>query len=153
MIKSVAITGVRDVPIDFDLENAFSRYLTPFAGPETRFYLGGALGVDSRALLWLARHSPCALTVVVPRTMDQQPKEAQQAYEDAQEARGTPIHLIELRNSLNTEGYHARNRRMVDSAEFTVGFAWKTRSSTSGTWYTLDYTAREGKPRLIIPVG
>ncbi|MEU9884844.1 hypothetical protein [Sphaerisporangium sp. NPDC051011] len=51
----------------------------------------------------------------------------------------------------SSEGYHHRNRRMVDRSEFVIGFPCGT-DPASGTWYTIEYAAHISKPRLILPI-
>jgi hypothetical protein len=56
----------------------FDAYLRPFAGEDSHIYVGGAVGIDTLALDWLAEHTPAALTVVVPCTLADQPEQARQ---------------------------------------------------------------------------
>lgn len=39
------------------LGGVFTDYLRPFADPDAHFYLGGAAGIDTAALEWLAEHT------------------------------------------------------------------------------------------------
>lgn len=150
MPRTVTITGARATG-EADLPALFRAYLQPFADEDVRVYLGGAVGIDATALDWLATHTRCRLTVVVPCTVADQPAEA-----------AGPIHhwreherlddLVELRApTVGTEAYHARNRWMVDRSEFVIGFPHGT-DPRSGTWYTLNYAAEHAKPRLIVPL-
>jgi hypothetical protein len=50
-----------------------------------------------------------------------------------------------------TVAYHVRNRWMVDRSDLTLGFL-RGDDPSSATWYTLDYTAALGKPRLVVPI-
>ncbi|GEC08540.1 hypothetical protein SSP24_61950 [Streptomyces spinoverrucosus] len=60
--------------------------------------------------------------------------------------------LLELGAAeLETPAYHAPNRWMVDRSSMTIGFP-RGDDPSSGTWQTLNYTADQGKPRLIVPV-
>ncbi|MDJ1131542.1 hypothetical protein [Streptomyces iconiensis] len=149
-MRSVTITGSRTTEHHAPDHYAalFAAYLMPFAH-DGHFYLGGARGIDSLALEWLARWTPAALTVVVPGTLDQQPQEARQAVARAWDR---VTHLVELRaDALDAEAYEARNRWMVDRTTLTIGFPVGT-SRGSGTRRTLDYTAEQGKAHLIVPV-
>ncbi|MER5890952.1 hypothetical protein ABT160_44645 [Streptomyces sp. NPDC001941] len=149
-MRRVAITGTRDTGHrgEGDYERLFERYLAPFAF-DAHFYVGGAVGIDTLCLLWLARATTARITVVVPGTVSQQPAAARRAVTVAAHRVGE---LVELGAApLHSPAYHARNRWMVDRAELTVGFPHGTKPS-SGTWQTLDYTAASGKPRLIVPV-
>ncbi|MHA4818298.1 LOG family protein [Streptomyces aculeolatus] len=150
--RAVTITGTRATRHrrHSDFAGLFGAYLAPFAADEASvFYLGGAKGIDTLALTWLAENTAVQLVVVVPGTLDQQPAEARSAL-DRHQARIAQI--IELRaEALNTEAYHTRNRYMVDRSGMTIGFP-HAGGAGSGTWQTLDYTAELGKPRLIVPV-
>ncbi|WP_159672147.1 hypothetical protein [Streptomyces mexicanus] len=148
----MAITGTRQTghrELGWYAE-LFGRYLGPWATPEAHFYIGGAVGIDSLTLLWLAGKTAARLTVVVPGTVAQQPADARQAIERCRDRIGeiTELGAAELR----TPAYHARNRYMVDRADMTIGFPLAGPEGTSGTWQTLNYTAAQGKPRLIVPI-
>ncbi|GAA1769770.1 hypothetical protein [Nonomuraea bangladeshensis] len=128
----------------------FAAYLAPFAMEDAHFYIGGARGIDSLALLWLAGSTRSRITVVVPRTVQDQPAEARQAIA---QCRDRIAEIVELRAAeLGTPAYHARNRWMVDRGHMVIGFPREGGDLTSGTWQTLNYGASQGKPRLIVPV-
>lgn len=150
-MNAVAITGTRSTdhrPRD-EYVTLFATYLGAFA--HNAFYIGGAKGIDSWALLWLAESTSADITIVVPGTVVQQPEEAQQAVSRARDGHRIK-EIVELgAPDLSVEAYHARNRWMVDRSTLTIGFPHATEPS-SGTWQTIDYTADQGKPRLIIPV-
>ncbi|MCK8676663.1 DNA-processing protein DprA [Streptomyces lichenis] len=149
-MRVVAITGTRSTGhrLSGDYNRLFSGYLAPFAS-DARFLVGGAVGIDTLALEWLAGHTEAALTVVTPGTVRQQPKRAH----DAVKRLGERVELVELgATELCTATYHARNRYMVDRADMTIGFPSGEPDAASGTWYTLGYAARKGQPRLIVPV-
>ncbi|QDQ16298.1 hypothetical protein FH965_13350 [Streptomyces spectabilis] len=147
----VAVTGTRNTEHRGLVEytDLFRDYLGPFASPGAHFYVGGAKGIDSMALVWLADHTSAAITVVVPGRLDQQPVEAQQAIA---RTRDRIEEIVELRApELKTPAFHARNRWMVDHAHMTIGYPRRAEES-SGTWQTLNYTRDQGKPSLIVPV-
>lgn len=149
-MRTVTITGTRktDHKTLTEYDALFAQYLGPFA-PAAHFYIGGALGVDSLALLWLAGRTTAAITIVAPGTMSRQPAEAQEA---VARTRGRITEIVELAAAeLQAPAYHARNRWMVDHTSMTIGFPHTTEPST-GTWQTINYTAEQGKPRLIVPV-
>ncbi|WP_234047070.1 DNA-processing protein DprA [Streptomyces adelaidensis] len=150
IMRAVAITGTRNTghhTLD-EYARIFTDYLKPFAH-ETHFYIGGAKGIDSLSLLWLAGNTAADLTVVVPCTTSHQPAEARQAIA---RTRDRIKEIVELRApEPKTPAYHARNRWMVDHASMTIGFPHHVEES-SGTWQTLNYTRDQGKPRLIVPV-
>lgn len=119
--------------------------------PAPNFYLGGAAGIDTEALNWLAVHSRADLSVVVPCTVAAQPSRAAEAI-TRWDQRGRLASIVELgAPELGTPSYHARNRWMVDRSGFVIGFL-RGKEPTSGTWYTLNYAAEQGKPRLVVPL-
>lgn len=149
-MRSVTITGSRTTEHHPPEHYAalFRAYLAPFAD-DTHFYLGGARGIDSLALAWLAHETPAHLTVAVPGTLDQQPPEARHAL-----TRAWPrvTHLVELgADALDAEAHDARNRWMIDRTTLTIAFP-VLNIRRSSTRRALDYTAQQGKPHLIVPV-
>ncbi|MFE7318486.1 hypothetical protein ACFU7T_36115 [Streptomyces sp. NPDC057555] len=151
---SIAITGTRSTrhhQLTWYAE-LFARYLGPFADGANHFYIGGAKGIDSLSLLWLARKAQAVITIVVPGTVDQQPAEAQEAIRQCQDQITEVIELgaVELR----TPAYHARNRYMVDRSDMVIGFPLDEddESTSSGTWQTINHAVGSRKPRLIVPV-
>ncbi|QIJ66535.1 hypothetical protein [Streptomyces sp. JB150] len=150
LTRAVTITGTRSTGHRGPEEYAalFAGYLRPFAD-SAHFHIGGAKGIDSLTLLWIADNTAADITVVVPGTVDQQPAEARQAIA---RVRDRIREIVELRApELGSPAYHARNRWMVDRSSMTIGFP-KGEDPASGTWQTLNYTADQGKPRLIVPV-
>lgn len=153
MAQSVTITGPRSIDDQAEqrLDRLFDGYLRPFAEPGAHFYLGGAVGIDTAALNWLAEHTPTTLTVVVPCTVADQSGDAANSIR-RWDARGRLASVVELAaDKLGTAAYHARNRWMVDRSGFVIGFPHGPESN-SGTWYTLNYAAEQGKPRLVVPL-
>lgn len=154
MPRAVTITGARSTEslAGEDYTRTFSEYVGVFARPDVTFYLGGARGIDSLALLWLASATQSSLVVVVPATLTAQPADARHAVTAAQE-QGRLAELVELRNPSHPspESYHVRNYWMVDHSEFVIGFP-SGNNAASGTWVTLNYAAHQGKPRLILPI-
>ncbi|MFB7296477.1 hypothetical protein [Streptomyces rubiginosohelvolus] len=149
-MRTVTITGTRRTGHKTTAEYAdlFELYLGPFA-QGAHFYIGGAAGIDSLALLWLADRTAAAITIVAPSTMGRQPVGAQEA---VARSRGRIKEVVELGAAeLSAPAYHARNRWMVDRTSMTIGFPHATEPST-GTWQTIEYTAEQRKPRLIVPV-
>jgi hypothetical protein len=154
MPTAITITGTRGTrhrqPAEYD--EIFAEYLAPFAVSQVRFYLGGASGIDSLALLWLTQHTPSGVTVAVPGSVSVQPEDAREAIAAAR-GRGRLGELVELRHEAHpsAEAYHFRNRWMVDRSEFVIAFPHGSDRSR-GTWYTAGYAEEHGKPRLIVPV-
>ncbi|MFJ9621136.1 hypothetical protein [Streptomyces sp. NPDC101181] len=150
IMRTVTITGTRrsghKTPAEY--ADLLEHYLGPFT-QGAHFYIGGATGIDSLALLWLADRTSAAITIVAPGTLGRQPAEAQEA---VALPRGRIKEVVELgATELNASAYHARNRWMVDRTSMTIGFPHATEPST-GTWQTIDYTTEQRKPRLIVPV-
>lgn len=153
MPRSVTITGARaaDKITEADLDQAFAGYLRPFADTGVHVYLGGAAGIDTLALHWLAEHTDVDLTIAVPSTVADQPAIAAEAIGHWRK-RNRLVEVVELRApEQGSIAYHARNRWMVDRSEFVIGFPLGN-DPASGTWYTLDYAAAQGKPRLVVPL-
>jgi hypothetical protein len=149
IIRTVAITGTRNTAHRQPAEYAglFAAYLGPFA--DSHFYIGGAKGIDSLALLWLAGNTQAQITIVVPGRVDQQPAEARQAIA---RSRGRINDIVELKAvELRSLAYHERNRYMVDRSSMVIGFPHHDEES-SGTWQTLNYATGLEKPRLIVPI-
>ncbi|WP_202971158.1 DNA-processing protein DprA [Saccharothrix sp. ALI-22-I] len=151
MVRTITITGTRSISAEDDdrLDVLFDDYLLPFGN--AHFYIGGAAGIDTATLDWLAENTSATLTVVVPCTVIDQPQSASSAIASWQ-GHNRLAEVIELAApDLDTSAYHARNRYMVDRSDFVIGFPRGT-DQTSGTWYTLNYAADRGKPRLVVPV-
>ncbi|GII79114.1 hypothetical protein Sru01_40960 [Sphaerisporangium rufum] len=154
MPRAVTITGTRSTdhrPLG-EYQALFREWLFPFAASGVRFYVGGARGIDSLSLLWLAAETEAELVVVVPGTLAGQPDDARQAVAVVRR-QGRLEELIELDHPdhPSTEAYFHRNRWMVDRSEFVIGFP-RSGSEGGGTWYTIGHAERQGKARLILPV-
>ncbi len=154
MERSVAVTGTRsigDAPVD-ELAEAFVAYLGPFADSASHFYVGGASGVDTAALQWLAKNTEAALTVVVPCRIVDQPAGSAEVIERLRGERRL-ADVVEMGATLlGKAAYHARDRWMVDHAGLVIGFPRGDESVGGGTWYTLRYAAEQGKARLVVPL-
>ncbi|MGW5683442.1 hypothetical protein [Nonomuraea sp. NPDC003754] len=146
-ITGTRSTGHRELGWFADL---FNTYLAPFAVDDAHFYIGGAVGIDSLSLLWLAGNSTSHITIVAPGTVEQQPAEARKALA---RCRDRITEIVELgATKLQTDAYFARNCWMVDHADMVIGFPRLGVEGTSGTWQTINYGASQGKARLIVPV-
>ncbi len=149
----MTITGARAVEhlSAEELVEMFEAYVLPFAVAEARFYVGGAVGVDTAALEWLAEATGAAVTVVVPRTVRDQPDIASEAILKWDEA-GRLAELVELDiDEVGIDAYLARNRWMVDKSDLVIGFP-RSGDQGSGTGYTLGYAASQGKALLVVPI-
>ncbi|MCX4834369.1 DNA-processing protein DprA [Streptomyces sp. NBC_01016] len=152
MPLAVTITGTRttDHRELTWFNDVFATYLGAFADDEAHFYVGGAVGIDSLSLLWLAGNAKSTITVVAPGTVAQQPSDARQAIS---RCRNRIADVVELgADELHTPAYHARNRWMADHSDMVIGFPLEGPETPSGTWQTLNYASQKGKPRLIVPV-
>lgn len=148
-MRAVAITGTRNTGHRTPAEWAalFAEHLAPYA--DSHFYIGGAKGIDSLTLLWLAGNTAAELTIVVPGRVEQQPAEARQA---VARSRDRIREIVELKAvELRSPAYHERNRYMVDRVRLVIGFPHRDEPE-SGTWQTLNYAASLDLPRLIVPV-
>jgi hypothetical protein len=154
MPKAITVSGSRVTNQRFAAakDELFVQYLAPFATEDTQFFLGGAVGVDSLALRWLAEKSRAAITVAVPATVADQPDDARSEILAASRL-GRLSKVVELRHPRfpKAEAYHARNRWMVDHSDFLIAFPHGT-NGESGTWQTIEYAATSAKPRLIVPL-
>ncbi|GAA1861722.1 hypothetical protein GCM10009836_47410 [Pseudonocardia ailaonensis] len=153
MERRVAVTGTRsigDAPDD-ELAGAFETYLRPFADPTAQFLVGGASGVDTAALQWLAKNTEAALTVVVPCRILDQPAGSVEVIETLRDQ--GRLAVVELGATLlGKAAYHARDRWIVDRSDLVIGFPRGSESGGGGTWYTLAYAAEQGKVRVIVPL-
>lgn len=156
MLTSIAISGTRSTGHRTDREyfQVFADLVGPYAqrGEAVRFYLGGAPGIDTLGLRWLAKETRVALTIVVPATVAAQPEPARDAVRAAA-ADGRVDLVVELEHPdfPASAAYHVRNRYMVDNSELLIAFPLAT-GAGGGTLQTMDYAAMKGLPRLIVPV-
>lgn len=156
MLTSITISGTRSTGhrTDADYFQVFSDLVAPYTarGEAVRFYLGGAPGIDTLGLRWLAGETQVALTVVVPATLAAQPEPARDAVRAAVAAGRVDL-VVELEHPdfPSPAAYHVRNRYMVDSSEMLIAFPLAT-GAAGGTLQTMEYAASKGRPRLIVPV-
>ena len=155
MAMSIAITGSRDLGSrsEADVMGAFESFLLPFARAGVRWILGGASGIDTMALDWLAGlDHPGDRLVVVPVTVADQPREAQLSIKEAS-GRGTPVEVIELCHPSGSgpAAWTARNQFMVDHCQLVIGFPASDLPDQSGTWETLEYARQCRRALLTVP--
>jgi len=127
----IAITGHRDYPdraaLYRGIDNMSAR----------QYYFGGAKGIDSDALEYIARTQPGSVrTVVVPNRLADQPASARVIINKH------ATNVIELRNS-GPDRYMIRNRFMVDNSTRTDAF-YDYRGK-GGTFNTIEYARYKGK--------
>lgn len=134
----ITITGHRDYPDRAALYRGLDRYQA------RHYYFGGARGVDSDALEYLARTQPRSIrTVVVPNRLIDQPLSSQAI------TRRYATEIIELRNT-GPDRYMIRNNYMVDRS--TRVRAFYDFRGYGGTKNTMDYALKEGKPLSVQPL-
>lgn len=155
VMRTIAISGTRSTdhrPGD-DFFDLFGEYLLPLVErPGVHVYVGGAVGIDTLALGWLARETEADITVAVPSTVADQPEPAQRQIEAAAVVQRLG-RIVELRHPRfpSTEAYHARNRWMVERCRLLVAFP-RAGAGSGGTQYTIDYASSLHVPRMIISV-
>lgn len=149
----VAVTGTRAVPdmAPEAVRTTMADNLAPFCAPDTTWLLGGAAGVDTLALVWLAEQPERGrIIVAVPVTVSAQPAVAAEAIHAATKA-GRLSEVVELNHpeGLGAAAYTARNRWLVDRAGLVVGFPLVPTDDGSGTWETLGYARAGGRPVVV----
>lgn len=150
-MASVTVSGTRAVQDEHRCRAAFDRWLAPFVPPPTIVHVGGAVGIDTFALLWLMGRPGLEVRVVVPKTAADQPPPAHAAIQEAAALPGVTV--VELSApALGTEAYHARNRWMVDRSDLVVAFPLGGEDAGSGTWHTVGYARSLGRPHLVVPL-
>jgi predicted Rossmann fold nucleotide-binding protein DprA/Smf involved in DNA uptake len=155
MTRAVVISGSRATdhrPAE-EYHALFTEFLAPFVAVDTVVYVGGAKGIDSLALTWLVTNTGARVVIAVPGTVDGQPEEAQARIAAAQRQGDARVEVVELGHAEfpSAPAYHSRNRWMVDRAGLLVAFPYGD-NPTSGTWYTANYAAERGLPRVIVPI-
>jgi hypothetical protein len=145
----VAVTGTRAVPdpTPVTVRTTLADHLGPYCAPDTTWLLGGAAGIDTLALTWLAeRPDRGRIVVAVPVTVVAQPLAAREAIGVAMKAHRL-AELVELNHpdGLGTASYAARNRWLVDRADLVVGFPLVPTDDGSGTWETMRYALTIGR--------
>jgi len=139
----IAITGSRSGVGPARIEEALSEYV----GEGHDWLLGGAVGVDTDALRYLARCEE-RITVIVPQTLDNQPEKAREVIQSA--VAGGAV-LVEPGYGVELYGKAclARNRMMVDRAEMVIAFPRGPEVLRSGTWATVRYARKENKQVVV----
>ncbi len=149
---AITISGTRTITdiAPTRIERLFDDLLAPFATPAAHFLIGGAVGIDTVALRWIAERTGSALSVVVPCTVADQPRPAADEIERWRQEDRTRV--IELGASrIGSAAYHARNRWMVDRSRLVLAFPLDPEPK-GGTWYTADYARSRGTPFLVAPL-
>jgi predicted Rossmann-fold nucleotide-binding protein len=121
--------------------------VVPFLEDGTVVLLGGATGVDTLALRWLAAWEQVRVVVVVPGRLRDQPADAQAAVRVAPRTTVTELAAA----GLDTAAHHARNRHMVDRVDLVIAFP-RNDEPEGGTWHTIAYARAHQVPHLVVPV-
>jgi predicted Rossmann fold nucleotide-binding protein DprA/Smf involved in DNA uptake len=112
-----AITGIRDLHLDsHQVVHCVLRAFVS-ANPEATFLFGGARGVDTIALI-AASNAGARTKVIVPFTVAQQPKEAQ----DAIVAHAHDVMELKLNPKLGRKAFLYRNEALIHPANCVLGF-------------------------------
>ena len=128
----IAISGHRVYPDRSALYSGLDRLHA------RRYYLGGARGVDTDALNYLADTQPGSIRhVVVPNRVIDQPAAAQAAIKK------NATVITELKNT-GRNRFQLRNRFMVDRSQRLSAFYDGRKSG--GTYNTIKYARMRGKP-------
>lgn len=152
--RSITITGSRELsnlsPVE--VSKTIDSTLSMWDTKDTHWFIGGALGIDTRVLNHLAIEGYGKITVVVPSTVDAQPIAAREAIIKAKTLRD--IRIVELKDPLfpRSPAYHKRNRYMVDNSEIVIGFI-NTTARSEGTRLTLKYAEDNNKLVIRNPMG
>tara|TARA_R110002110_G_scaffold60703_2_gene170734 strand:+ start:306 stop:713 length:408 start_codon:yes stop_codon:yes gene_type:complete len=115
---------------------------------------GGAIGVDSAALLWALYYKKThshktfpQLTVILPCTLDEQPSDTHEITQSADT-------VIELRCPITSkngfQAYRDRNTEMITRADRLVAF--HNGNSKSGTRMAINIAGVQKKPHEIIDI-
>jgi predicted amidophosphoribosyltransferase len=141
----IAITGIRDLARR-SYPTVEIAILEALAVPGlTTLYFGGALGVDSVALEAAGPYAHAVdLVVVVPFTVDKQPREAQWVIETWADK------IVELKQAFSKSAYLRRNDEMVRRADRVLAFT--DGHDSGGTAYTIRKAEALGKPIDIVLV-
>jgi uncharacterized phage-like protein YoqJ len=136
----VAVTGSRDI----DRETArhlFESHLSSLLHQGRTWVLAGARGLDQWAIEWLREHNEVCW-VIVPYTMIDQPRWAQQWFEQVDR-------VVELQLPRRKNAGAFRNRYLVDLSQVVFGF-WSGKGG--GTIKTLRSALRKRREVHGIPV-
>lgn len=144
----ITITGIRAVAPESrkTIENYIAELVAQGA---TLMRFGGAMGVDTMALVAASRHN-VRREVILPSGLSDAPHEARQAII----AHADDVHLMRLPAG-SRSSYLARNRALVEGVrdeprtDRVVGF---TDGRKGGTAYTIEYAVHLGVAVAVVPV-
>lgn len=116
--KRIAILGSRHVPITHQQLIEMMSYAMVLAG--NRIMTSGATGTNSAAIKGAMRADPNLLTVILPQSMDRQPRESQEQLRQV-------IHLVENPENDNLslgEASTLCNREIISRCQQLICFAF-----------------------------
>lgn len=139
----IAITGIRDLKNESYPIVRKTMEILVRAYPDATFFFGGALGSDTKALIYASKLKAYCCVVIVPFTVDKQPLEAREAIKKYADK------ICELKLP-NTKGaFFERNKLLIKRGkDLVTGF---TDGRTEGGTY---FTMNEGRAagRIVISV-
>lgn len=136
---SVGVTGTRN-PLTLAQRTAMEMMLSAaMASGDTEIHHGACVGADAAAHVSAVARS---MTVFV------HPPVNERLMMDLSDI-ADPRQVSDVR-VLPAKDYHSRNRDIVDSSNYVIAFPDGPRRPHSGTWYTIDYAVRNGKPVYIV---
>lgn len=143
---NITITGSRD----FDRHDILKVYkaIRPLIGKKNKWFIGGARGIDNVVLQFLLMYCENCI-VVVPFTIDKQPKECRRNISKA-----TKIIELDLSCSNKRElksNYKKRNIYMIDDCEADLVLAFYN-GKKGGTYNTFTYAKEKGIKTKIIKI-
>lgn len=137
----LVISGIRDpAPEAFD---DIDLAVLDAASAATEVRIGGALGVDTIAIMALAAH-PAHVIVYVPYALRDQPAKAKAAVSEVAD------HVVELHLPRSKGAYLARNAHMLDGADRLLAFT--DGRSTGGTAWMIRAARAAGIPVDVVSI-
>lgn len=151
---NVTISGTRSTHDRHEVSyyDAFRVSLLPLAMGDAKFLVGGAIGMDYRALGYLLELGKAHnVTIVVPATLERQPEQVKGRLYDAisQGARIVELHAPDFPSG---RAYHARNRWMLNRSAFGLFYPQLDQPHKGGTWELMEVAIEKDMPRTVIPV-
>lgn len=135
-------------------QGVFGSFLFPLTKVEFNcFYVGGARGIDQLALGFLLEQQVGhRTTIVVPKKVEDQPKDVQALIFTAISKHGSKLVELNRLDFPSPAAYHARNDYMVDRSHFVAAFPLAGGGKTGGTWQVIKTAIERDMPRVVVPV-
>lgn len=144
-----ALTGHRELPADFDVNNVYDTLEKAILDGYDTFYCGMAYGFDLIALdclVALSRKYPLKLVACIPYA-GQERRYSEEFREKYRELLAWCDEKHEFFPHYTAGCYHTRDRFMVDNADMVVAYCKRDKG---GTAYTTKYANRMGKEIRLI---